>query len=367
MAGAAEESRIYPLNEAQPYPFEQWWIAAYSHEVSRSLIQRTILGQSMVFYRTESGEPVALAGLCPHRLYPLVKGILKGDAVQCGYHGFTFDRTGRCVQIPSQSSVPPKYGVRRYPTIERGGLVWVWTGKEERADAGMLPDVEVMGLGNPAWCVEQHPRVTIKARYQLLIDNLIDLSHVSFIHSTTIPGGGAVVHIPYELLDSESSLNVRRLGKGLPNNPLMQFLFPHHQGPVDQHFDAELFGPNLVRTGGAIYSSATASAGSAELGTTNFIHGITPETLTSVHYYVMTARNFRISDASISGANIAMGTKIQPEDVAVLEAIEVNVDQYADTRRELSCAADAGAIQVRRRLASRIRAECGTREHLTDG
>ena len=58
MAGAAEESRIYPLNEAQPYPFEQWWIAAYSHEVSRSLIQRTILGQSMVFYRTESGEPV---------------------------------------------------------------------------------------------------------------------------------------------------------------------------------------------------------------------------------------------------------------------------------------------------------------------
>jgi phenylpropionate dioxygenase-like ring-hydroxylating dioxygenase large terminal subunit len=357
MAAVPKESRIYPLNQAQPYAFEQWWIGAYSQEVGRSLLPRKILDQPLVFYRTQSGEAVALGGLCPHRLYPLVRGSLQGDAVQCGYHGFTFDQRGRCTRIPSQNSVPPNYSVRRYPTIERGGLVWVWTGKEEQADPALLQDLESIGLGTPAWGVEQHPWVTIKARYQLLIDNLIDLSHISFIHATTIPGGGAVVHIPYQLLDTKRSLNVRRLGKGLPNNPLMQFLFPEHQGPIDQHFDAELFGPHLIRTGGTIYAPASNGGPATELGTTNFIHGITPETPTSVHYYVMTARNFRVAEPAISGANLVMGTKIQPEDIAVLEAIEANVDRFADTRRELSCEADAGAIHVRHRLAAQIRAE----------
>jgi phenylpropionate dioxygenase-like ring-hydroxylating dioxygenase large terminal subunit len=352
------EGKSYPLNTDQPYPHEQWWIAAYSHEVNRSLIQRTILDRPVVFYRTEAGEAVALAALCPHRLYPLVNGSLQGDSIQCGYHGFTFDKSGHCVRIPSQNEVPPKFGVRHYPVVERGGLIWLWTGTESRADPLLLPDLEAMGIGNPAWSVEQHPMKTINARYQLLIDNLIDLSHVSFIHSASIPGGGAVVNIPYEIVDTARSLNVRRLGKGLPSNPFMRFLFPQYDGPVDENFDAEFFGPNLIRTGGAIYASANSgSAAPTDLGITNFIHGITPETPTTVHYYVMTARNFRLGDPAIAAANLTMGGKIQPEDIAALEAIELHVDRFADTRRELSCLADAGAIQVRRRLAAQIRSE----------
>jgi phenylpropionate dioxygenase-like ring-hydroxylating dioxygenase large terminal subunit len=352
----AEKS--YPLNEAKPYPYEQWWIAAYSQEVGRSLIQRTILDRPVVLYRTEEGDPVALAGLCPHRLYPLVKSRLQGDSIQCGYHGFTFDKSGRCVHIPSQDKVPPRFGVRNYPVVERGGLIWLWTGKESGADPNLLPDLEAMGLGNPDWSVEQHPMTTFNARYQLLIDNLVDLSHVSFIHSNSIPGGGAVVNIPYEIVDTNKSLNVRRLGRDLPCNPLMKFLFPHHEGSVDQNFDAEFFGPNLIRTGGNISASGkSTNADSKSLGITNFIHGITPETPTTVHYYVVTARNFRLYDPAIEAANLSMGLKIQPEDIAALEAIELSVDRFADTRRELSCMADAGAILVRKRLAAQIRRE----------
>ena len=127
------EASSYPLNEAKPYPHEQWWVAAYSSEVSRALIQRTILDRPIVLYRTESGDPVALAALCPHRLYPLMRSKLQGDSVQCGYHGFTFDKTGRCVRIPSQDKVPPKFGIRHYPTVEREGLIWLWSGKESSA------------------------------------------------------------------------------------------------------------------------------------------------------------------------------------------------------------------------------------------
>ncbi|HXI76279.1 MAG TPA: aromatic ring-hydroxylating dioxygenase subunit alpha [Steroidobacteraceae bacterium] len=348
----------YPLNLSQPYPFEQWWVAAYSNEVGRELTQRKILDQPVVMYRTGAGQPVALAGLCPHRLYPLVKGRLDGDTLQCGYHGFTYDQTGRCVHIPSQDRVPANFTVRRYPLIECAGLIWIWTGTEAEARSSRLPELESMGLGAPGWAVEQHPVATVKARYQLLIDNLLDLSHISFIHSTSIPGGGAVVHLPCEILETDKSLLVQRVGRELPSNPHFRFLFPCHEGAVDQYFDTEFFGPNLIRTGGAIYaSSGTGTKDSRLLGTTNFLHAITPESPTSVHYFVMTARNFRIDDAAIGHANLKMGTMIQPEDIAVIESIEDNVEQFASTRREYSVATDEGAIRARRRLAAQIRTE----------
>jgi phenylpropionate dioxygenase-like ring-hydroxylating dioxygenase large terminal subunit len=349
---------MYPLNLSQPYPFEQWWIGAYSGEVGRELLQRRILDQPVVMYRTQAGEPVALAGLCPHRLYPLVKGRLDGDAIQCGYHGFTYDRTGRCVRIPSQDAVPSKFAVRRFPVIERAGIIWIWTGREAGAEASLLPDLESMGLGVEGWAVEQHPIATVKARYQLLIDNLLDLSHISFIHSASIPGGGAVVQLPCEISETTRSLLVQRVGKALPSNPHYRFLFPSHEGAVDQRFDTELFGPNLIRTGGPIHASdGKHPSESRLLGVTNFLHGITPESPTSVHYFVMTARNFRIDDAPIANANLRMGAMIQPEDIAVIESIESNVEQFAGTRRELSVATDDGAIRARRRLAAQIRAE----------
>jgi len=349
---------LYPLNLSQPYSFGQWWIGAYSSEVGRHLLQRRILGQPIVMYRTESGDPVALAGLCPHRLYPLVKGRLEGDTLQCGYHGFTYDPTGRCVRIPSQDSVPANFAVRRYPLIEQAGIIWIWTGKEIQAQPSRLPELEFLELGAAGWAVEQHPLATIKARYQLLIDNLLDLSHISFIHSTSIPGGGAVVRLPCEISETDKSLLVQRVGRELPSNPHYRFLFPSYHGAVDQQFDTEFFGPHLIRTGGAIYaSSGTGDKDSRLLGTTNFLHGITPESPTSVHYFVMTARNFRIEDAPIAQANLKMGAMIQPEDIAVIESIELNVEQFASTRREYSVATDDGAIRARRRLAAQIRTE----------
>jgi phenylpropionate dioxygenase-like ring-hydroxylating dioxygenase large terminal subunit len=194
------------------------------------------------------------------------------------------------------------------------------------ADPALLPEMESMGLGASGWAVEQHPVATIKARYQLLIDNLLDLGHISFIHSTSIPGGGAVVHLPCEISESERSLLVERIGKRIPSNPHYRFLFPSYGGAVNQR---------------------------------NFLHGITPESPTSVHYFVMTARNFRIEDGAIANANLKMGAMIQPEDIAVIESIETNVEQFASTRREYSVAADEGAVRARRRLADQIRTESG--------
>jgi phenylpropionate dioxygenase-like ring-hydroxylating dioxygenase large terminal subunit len=344
-----------PSAEPQPYPRRQWWMAAYSHEVTRALFGTTVLGEKIVLYRTEAGSVVALSGLCPHRMFPLDLSRVVGDTVQCGYHGFRFDPTGRCVEVPSQPEPSPAV-LKSYPVIEQGGAVWLWTGEPELADPKRLPDLGAMGLGQAGWGVEHHPRSLLKGRYTLLIDNLLDLSHASFLHEHTIPKAEAVARVPHELIATEQSLNLRRLGCGIPPNPFFKLLFPAHEGSVDQSFDAEYLCPALIRTGGTLYDSASGQP----LGTLNFIHAITPETPTSVHYFVMTARNFRTDDPAITALNLKMGQAIQPQDTLAIEAIEAVLSSALPRPVEVSVKADVGAIQVRRRLEAQIRAEAAS-------
>lgn len=344
---------MHPLNQSRPYPFNQWWIAAYASEVGREILGRSILGEQVILYRTEDGEAVALSGICPHRSFPLAQGILVGDAVQCPYHGFTFDGKGSCIRVPSQTNIPSKSHLRHYPSVERGGIIWIWTGDKELADADLIPPVESMGLDNKDWAADVSPMVTINGRYTLLIDNLLDLSHVSFIHSDTIPGGTFVAQIPTEIVETERSVNIQRIGRGIPPNPLLQAQFPDYHGAADQHFDAEYFGASFIRTGGDIYPAG----GSVPLGTQNFIHGITPATAHSVHYFVITTRNFGIDNKVLSDGNLTMSDRIQPQDIAALEAVETTLQQMPMPPQETSCRADTGALKVRRRLAQQIAKE----------
>lgn len=343
---------MFPLKAEQPYPRQQWWVAAYGSEISRAITGRTILGERIVMYRTESGEVAALAGYCPHRSFPFEQSMLVGDAIQCGYHGFTFDKGGACVKVPSQTNVPTNTSVRRYPAVERGGLVWVWTGVEQNADLNLIPDTDAIGLGAGSR-IDASPMVTIKGRYTLLIDNLIDLTHASFIHADTVPGAGAIVLTESAVQEDARSLCVERVGKNLPLNPYASLLFPGYEGELDQHFDAEYFGPCLIRTGGDMKSSQNGRM----LGTLNFIHAITPETPGSVHYWVMTTRDFQLDNDILSRANLDMGDKIQPQDILAIELIEQALQSYAADPKEISCRADTGALKVRHRLDLQIQQE----------
>lgn len=342
---------IYPLTASQPYPRRQWWMVAYSTEVNRDILARTVLGEKVVLYRTEEGQAVAASGVCPHRMFPLEKGRLVGDDIQCGYHGFKYDTKGACVLTPSQDTPAPAC-LRSYPVIEHGGTVWIWTGEAHLADVALMPDLAALGVGTPEWAADKSDCFELKGRYTLLIDNLLDLTHVSFIHLDTLPNGEAVAKLPYELVTSEKSLNVRRVGKGIASNPFTKLLFPHYDGPVDQSFDAEYLGPCLIRTAGAMWKAGTDEA----LGTLNFLHIIMPETPTTTRYYVITTRNFGLDSPAISAMSDHFTKTIGPQDQDAIEAIE-NVLQQESLPREISCRADAGDIQVRRRLTAQIEAE----------
>lgn len=344
---------MYPLSVDQPYPFNQWWVAAYSSEVSRDILARDILGEPVIFYRTQAGVAVALAGICPHRIYPLAKGCLVGDNVQCAYHGFQFAADGECQKVPSQSGVPQNSHLRSYPLVERGDLIWIWTGAVDLADPNKIPDLESIGIGCDDWAVEQHPAISVQARYTLMIENLLDLSHISFIHSTSIPGGGAVAQIPAKVIETENSLTVQRVGENIPLNPILRLQFPNQAGPVNQHFDAEYFGPCLTRTGGAIYDAASGEL----LGIQNYVHMYTPANPHSQHCFVCTARNFGVDRPELGDIHIKMGTKIGPEDTDAVESIERILQSGATLPKEVSARVDNGALMVRRRMEAQIKAE----------
>ncbi|WP_454806060.1 Rieske 2Fe-2S domain-containing protein [Paraburkholderia fungorum] len=345
---------MYPLDLKQPYPRNQWYIAAWGNELNRVLFERRILDEPIVFYRTEAGQPVALAGLCPHRLYPLREGRLIGDQVECGYHGFRFDCAGRCTTIPAQDHVPAKFGTRYYPVADRWEWTWIWMGDPALADPATIPAIDRIGLGTQGWRGDAGVVRQLRARYTLLIDNLMDLSHISFSHAKSLPGNEIIATIAATLSESP---DVFRVERALPKGPVAGFtayLHPDLAGQIaDDGVVSEYFGPCLINAGGPY----TRPADGSPMRGFNFIHGLTPETPTTTHYFNAISRNFRLDDDELSAAMLAQMDRVIAEDVIVLEEIETHVDRHASTKTELSCQADAGAIRVRRKLAGQITEE----------
>lgn len=190
-----------PQNETDtlaPMIFEAWYVIAKITDVDRTLKSIKVLGEPLVYYRTEDGRPTVLDNRCAHRRFPLSKGTLKGDAIQCGYHGFTYAETGRCIWAPGVDVEGRRqdgfaFGVRSYPCAERGPWLWVWMGKPERADPANIPlPDDDMPPERTACGYKMNP-----ANYMLLIENLHDQSHLHFLH-----GAGDIAHagvLPVEL------------------------------------------------------------------------------------------------------------------------------------------------------------------------
>lgn len=160
-----------------------WYVAAWAHELGDRPLARTILGEPIVLFRTASGAVGALRDRCPHRHLPLSMGKIVGEDIECGYHGMQFGVGGRCRAIPSQSLVPPSARVRAYPLREKYGWVWIWMGEADAADEALIPDFSK--LTDPAFAAVGKTN-HVRASYRLLIDNLLDLSHVGFVHTSTI-------------------------------------------------------------------------------------------------------------------------------------------------------------------------------------
>jgi phenylpropionate dioxygenase-like ring-hydroxylating dioxygenase large terminal subunit len=185
-----------------------WYIAGWASEISRDrLLARAFLDEPVIMYRTEDGAVAALEDRCSHRHAPLSKGRLEDGAVRCMYHGLKFDPSGRCIEIPGETTVPEKYQVRSFPVVEKQKLLWIWMGDADLADPGDIVDWAY--LDDPAWrYLEGY--LHYEASYLLGIDNFLDFSHLPCVHQNTI-GTGAFAQNRPEIEATGFGMHIRNI------------------------------------------------------------------------------------------------------------------------------------------------------------
>ena len=184
--------------KAMRYVTEAWYPVVWADRIGRELTRHFVLEQPIVLYRRQNGDVVALQDACPHKLAPLSLGTIKGDDIECGYHGMTFDCAGKCVRIPGQDIIPRTAIVRSYPVQLKYGLVWLYMGEPKNADPKKIFNVQQYGQDD--WHAVQGGTLRIECNYLSLCENLLDPAHVTFVHTTTLgTPAGATVPVQNEL------------------------------------------------------------------------------------------------------------------------------------------------------------------------
>jgi len=341
--------KMYP----QSYPNNRWYVGARSEEVGRKLFRRWLLDEPVVFYRTEAGEPVALVDQCVHRQYPLSKSRLLGDTIECGYHGLTYDSAGVCVRIPGQDYINPRVRVKSYPVIEKPPFVWVWPGELELVDESLIPDHH---WTNDSGWVTVGGLLHMNARAQLLNENLLDLSHVTFLHPTSI-GTEKVAEVPVETEVEGNVVRVSRIMKGIESPPLFAKVMGL-EGLIDRTQIAEFQAPCFHITH---VKAEVAEGGRSQVQDVcehKVFHCITPERSKSAHYFWAFSRNYALDERWVSDTLRAGITNVFLEDIDACEEIETTLSAYEpDYPIELNIAVDGGPNQARRLVKRMVEAE----------
>lgn len=339
------------------FPRNHWYVAATPAEIDDKPLGRTVCNERIVFYRGPQGQAVALEDWCPHRGAPLSLGRVVEGRLVCGYHGLEMGCDGKTVAMPGQRvrGFPP---VRRFPVVERHGFIWLWPGDPALADPALLPDL--FWAGQPDWAYGGG-LFHIACDYRLMIDNLMDLTHETYVHSTSI-GQKEIDETPCTTRVDGDEVVTERFMKGILPPPFWQMALRSNGLPTDQPVDRWQicrFGPPshvMIEVGVALAGQGGYNAPAAAKVSSIVVDFITPETATSMHYFWGMARNFRPDDKALT-AQIRDGQgKIFSEDLQVLEQQQRNLLQWPG-RDLLKLNIDAGGVQARKIIDRLVAAE----------
>ena len=276
---------------------EAWYVAAWDHEVQgEALFERQIIGQSLLFYRTADGTVVALSNKCCHRHAPLVLGRREGDCVRCMYHGLKYDATGRCVEIPGQQAIPAAVRIRSYPVIERRRWIWVWMGEAAPADPDTLPDT--FSLADPAWRMKPG-YLHYAANHHLISDNLLDFSHLSYVHAGTLGGTPQIAEVRAKMERLARGVRLRReVRDSVPAPNHVQF---GARGRVDRWWVYDYVLPGILLLESGVKPAAQDASGGPTLRF-HSCQALTPESDTTTHYFFAQAHGFALEDGQVTEA-----------------------------------------------------------------
>ncbi|HSW07940.1 aromatic ring-hydroxylating dioxygenase subunit alpha [Aquabacterium sp.] len=330
-----------------------WYVAAWDHEVlADTLLARTIVGESVLVYRKADGTPVAIDNRCAHRHAPLSLGRKEGDAVRCLYHGLKYGSDGRCTEIPGQETIPDKLCVRSYPALERGRWIWVWMGDPARADEALIPDA--FSLKHAEWRYKPG-YLHYDADHLLICDNLLDFSHLSYVHEKTLGGSPNI---------AEARPSVQRLARGVHVTREVRNTVPapYHarlggfSGQVNRRFAYDFLVPGVLLMHAHVKPADSADDDMSGALQFHSCQALTPETATTTHYFFMQAHRFRLDDATITESIYQSLCTAFEEDRRIIEA-QQRLIAASPPRPMQPIAADLALSQYRRVVEQLMEAE----------
>ncbi len=335
---------------------DAWYVAAWSDEVTSSApFARRICGQPIVLYRDSGGRAAALYDSCCHRGAPLSIGNITAQGLQCAYHGLVFARDGRCVEIPAQDLIPKKARVRSYPVEEKDQFIWIWMGDPARADASRI--VEYPFHGDKRW-PHQHDVCHVESSYLILADNLMDLTHLAYVHTSNVGGEArALVEAQMQVSPTERGIFVKRWMPSCSPPPTYRKCVDLPER-VDRWQEFEFIAPGAVlQWNGAVGTGQGAQDPAKREGgfSLRLLHCLTPETETTCHYFWSAAHGHQADDPEATTRLCAEIRKAVDEDKRIVEAQQRRVKETGEDWL-VDIRSDTARVAMRRALAAAMKA-----------
>ncbi len=341
------------MTAQRDYPLNQWYCAAFADEVTTKPLARTVCDRQIVLYRDSAGKAVALTNRCPHRKAPLSDGQVIGDNIECPFHGMLFSPAGTCLDIPSHTVIPQGAHIRAYPADERHSHVWVWMG-EATPDLSLVPDMHWITDPNLS---EVHGVIPLRCHYLAALDNLLDDTHLSFVHRNGI-GTPKMVKAEVEIEGDDDWVGFSRWTYDTPPSA-MHAAAGGFTTNVDRWFNVCFTKPStvLIDVGSAPVGSG-APQGDRSRGISLFSNGtVTPSTANTCFYFWHTARTFNVGNAEFSKTLRGHMEATFVEDKTILEAVQRSRDCDTESLPQLNLSGDAVTVRARRIIASLIERE----------
>lgn len=309
------------------YVRNAWYVGAWSHEVEpRKPLALTILNEPITLYRGESGRLVALQDRCVHRLAPLSLGRCEGDRLRCMYHGLLYDPDGVVVEIPGQDQIPPRARVRSYPVVERHSWLWIWMGAVENADDALVPPV--VGLDDPDYILG-HGQLDYAAEARLINDNLLDFSHLTFVHAESFQSGPEFAATQGRITPLERGIRYERWNENTTGSPSRK-----SDRPMDAWMSYDFLIPGVLLMTGGSFPVGTAQAcngGAPDLadavgGVTFTSQAVTPLADKTARYFFSWGPHRAHGDEAYRDTLMGLAAKAFAEDKAMIEAQQRVID-----------------------------------------
>jgi phenylpropionate dioxygenase-like ring-hydroxylating dioxygenase large terminal subunit len=334
-----------------------WYVAAWSDEVTDKPLARRILNEPLVLFR-DGSRAAALADMCCHRGAPLSCGKVVASGLECGYHGMVYGSDGACVHIPGQVHIPAKARVKSYPIVEKDTCLWIWMGDPAAADPSRIVDYPFHN--DTAHWPHMHTMYPVNGSANLMIDNLMDLTHLGYVHGSTI-GGNPQSHVDaiMDTQPTETGLKFTRWMLDSPAPPTYKKAVPELADRIDRWQEFEFVAPASVLqwVGATDAGTGAYDQGKRDGGfSMRIFHALTPETDTTCLYFWSTLNGFRPNDPQATLKIFSEVSAAFKEDQYIVQEQQARITECGEAGL-INIVADGARVHMRRVLDKMFAAE----------